>query len=72
MDLLTDDGETALGGKVTLDVDAGDALSIQTLGGGGYGEPMSCDSPNRIVGRCVICTSDKGRIGFVFCLIFSV
>ncbi|MDB5348692.1 MAG: acxA [Schlesneria sp.] len=43
--LQKDDGSTAtdLGGKVSIDVTAGDMLTIQTPGGGGYGLPDFID-----------------------------
>jgi N-methylhydantoinase B len=35
--------ETALGAKVTIEVEAGDVVSYRTCGGGGYGPPEERD-----------------------------
>ncbi len=37
--LRTTEGEERLAGKVSRDISAGDCLSVQTPGGGGFGEP---------------------------------
>jgi N-methylhydantoinase B len=41
--LIRDDVETALGAKVTIEVQAGDVVSYRTCGGGGYGPPGERD-----------------------------
>jgi N-methylhydantoinase B len=41
--LIRDGVETALGAKVTIEVEAGDVVSYRTCGGGGYGPPDERD-----------------------------
>jgi N-methylhydantoinase B len=41
--LIRDGVETALGAKVTIEVEAGDVVSYRTCGGGGYGPPEERD-----------------------------
>jgi N-methylhydantoinase B len=41
--LIRDGVETALGAKVTIEVQAGDVVSYRTCGGGGYGPPEERD-----------------------------
>ena len=42
--LVRDGVETRLGSKVTVELEAGDAISVRTCGGGGYGPPRERDA----------------------------
>jgi N-methylhydantoinase B len=41
--LVRDGAETRLGSKVTVELEAGDVISVRTCGGGGYGPPGERD-----------------------------
>lgn len=57
--LLDGENETALSGKVSLDVSDGETLSLHTPGGGGYGNPLDRDP------QAVLDDVRKGKISVV-------